>query len=259
MVEHTDASEVAREDRLITEEPLEIRVRVREPGAPPRVGDHAHARARLRARRRLARQRGARDAVVDQPGRLLHRRRPRPRAGVQRRDGERHRPTALPHRHESASSRLVRLRGVRQGQRGRGARDQHGATVGRSAPRRVRRTTAAGGAARAPDPLRPDGRRARGGAGRRARHALRGARGRRASQRRRQGRRGAGARRGPGCLGVPGAERAGRLRARAEGRGRRHRVDRGGRRADQPGRPAWPPRPASTCGASRPQGARVRY
>ena len=27
MVEHTDASEVAREDRLITEEPLEIRVR----------------------------------------------------------------------------------------------------------------------------------------------------------------------------------------------------------------------------------------
>ena len=27
MVEHTDASEVTREDRLITEEPLEIRVR----------------------------------------------------------------------------------------------------------------------------------------------------------------------------------------------------------------------------------------
>ena len=54
----------------------------------PGLGDHAHPRPRLRARGRVAAARGPGPARRHPRGRLLHRRRPHPGAGVQRRDGD---------------------------------------------------------------------------------------------------------------------------------------------------------------------------
>ena len=82
---------------------------------------------------------------------------------------------------------LVGLRGLRQGHHRRGPGRAGGRPVGRPAPRPGRRTHPAGPAARGPARLRRHRRRARGGAGHRRRRAARRPRGRRPAQRRRQG------------------------------------------------------------------------
>ena len=69
------------------------------------LGDHADARARLRARRGLGVPRGARRCARAVGGRLLHRRGPHRRAGVQRGDAPRSpTPVDLAHRHDAMSA-----------------------------------------------------------------------------------------------------------------------------------------------------------
>ena len=94
VTEHLADGTRHHEDRLATEEPLEIRLAVAGPAGAARLGDHAHAGARLRAGGGLRGERVTVSSRVDPSGGLLHRRRPRSGAGVQRRDhhrGSRHR------------------------------------------------------------------------------------------------------------------------------------------------------------------------
>jgi aminopeptidase N len=130
---------------------------------PAGLGDHANARSRLRAGRRLAGPRGAghRPAPHD---RLLHGHRPDPRAGVQRRHGHLGR---RPHPRPRAPARRVGvlgLRGVRQGHHRRGPRRPGRRSLERCAARGRRRTHAAGPAPGAAAGLRDDRWGARGGA-----------------------------------------------------------------------------------------------
>ena len=112
-----DGAPVVRPDRLATEEPMEIRVAARA-RSRARRGHDAHARPRLRARRRVPVHRGPdprRDEIDD--GQLL--RAPRRRAAVQRGHG----PARPPVRRGSAPAELLRdvqLRRLRQGVARRG-------------------------------------------------------------------------------------------------------------------------------------------
>ena len=242
-----------REDRLATEEPLEIRLAW--PGAPaaPRRRHDAHPRPRLRARHRLPVRRG-RPRLRRRPadGRLLHRRDLDPRAGVQR-------------RHRRAGGRRVARRpALRRARRRRRSAcgvcgtesidDVLALCDVRASARWAGLRVSADGAAGLPDRLREaqrvfDSHRractppglfdADGHPGRRTR-------GRRAAQRRRQGGRRPHARPATSA-GAAGAlrQRPDRLRARAEGGRRRDRRAGRRRRPVQPrgragrARPAW--------------------
>ena len=250
-MEHAGDSEIAREDRLVTEEPLEIRVRVgqleprrawvtmRTPGHDFELAAGWLVNEGLATPGTLDQVAYCTDADLD-PEQEFN-------VVTVTLGGA----TEVPHRHVAASAgssacgvcgkdSVSEALQVRSG----------GAVVGR-APRRGRRTPAAGGAARAAGAVRPHRRGPRRRPRDRRRDAARRARGRRSAQRRRQGRRRAGARgRVPGCR-LPGAQRPRRVRARAEGRGQRDRVDRrpSARRPASPR--GWPGRPGSSSGGSR--------
>ena len=186
-------------------------------------------------------------AARDPRRRLLHRRRPGARAGVQRRHGD-PRPAADPGpRPPARRLRLVGLRGLRQGQRSP-RRSPRPRRAGGPAPLPAADVvrTAAGPAARAASRSSTHRRRARGRPGHRRRRAARRPRGRRPAQRRRQGDRRAGRWPAVARRGVPGGQRPGRVRAGAEGGRRRRRLAGRRRRAHQPRRCGWPRRPGSS-------------
>ena len=163
------------------------------------------------------------------------------------------RPRAPPRR---AVLGLVGVRGVRQGQHRGRAGGGHRGPVGRPAAHARRGPTAPGGDGRAAERLRPHRGRPRGRAVRRRRHPAHRARGRGPPQRRGQGHRRPGAGRGLPRGRLPRRQRPGRLRAGAEGRQQRGSA-RWSASAPRPAsRPGWPGRAAWCCTASpRPGGA----
>nr|WP_257954190.1 ERAP1-like C-terminal domain-containing protein [Nocardioides sp. B-3] len=171
VTEHTAAGERTHEDRLATEEPLEIRLA--SPGAPAeRVwvtmrtpGHDFELAAGFAANESLVPPSGiVRVAYCTDAD-------PAPDRGVQRRDDHRGRG----HRHRSPAcrsvGRLLRVRRVRQGQRRGGAGRAVGAAVARCDPVRRRHPRPARPDARRAGRLRQDGRRARRGPRRRGRAA----------------------------------------------------------------------------------------
>ena len=248
--ELTETGERRHEDRLATEEPLEIRLAW--PGAPARrvwvtmdPGNDFELAAGWLVHE------GWRGRETSPP-RVLHGRRPEPRAGVQRRHGDAGRPGGRPgHRHTTQATGSS-ARGLRQGQHRRGAHGEpRRPLVGRAA-RAGRRTPSARPAARAAASSLEDRRRARGRPVRRGRHAAGRPGGRRAAQRRRQGHRArAGDPPAAACLvvsGRAGFELVQKARPSASGPW------------SPSGRPracpsSWPGRAAWRCTASRPRGA----